>query len=245
MKMHFSYGWLNLLFFSLISPSFADSTELSNVVTIAGYDIPKMVETSEKGLFVELINEAGRRAGYQVKVNVLPAKRAVVQFRKGLYDGMFPMTGTFRPVIEGPRTHTMYIKRTFAFVREGADIPTSIDELKNYTVGLNAQYDNDERLLNNDQIKFVWGNDDIAMMKMLAAQRFYTFIVEERSGLKALKNANVNNITYNSDYPLTETEAYVLFQNTDRGELIALNISRAMAQMKADGSFARIMRLGH
>lgn len=232
-----------LIIFSVITCfSFTAWAEQSNkVVTIAGYAIPKMIESSTEGLFVQLMREAGRNAGYEVRVDVFPAKRAVPLFQEGKYDAVMPMTGTFRPIMEGPRTHSFYVKRTFAFVREGTQIPLSIQELNSMRVGLNSQYDNAPELLGTKGINFIWGHDDTNMMKMLAAGRIDTLVIEEFSGIKALRNAGATNITYNPDYPITVTNAYTLFQNNERGKEIASRISKEIVKMKINGRFEVIM----
>ncbi len=47
----------------------------SDVIRLAASEIPLFVESSEKGLFVELTHEISRRTGLAIEILVLPALR--------------------------------------------------------------------------------------------------------------------------------------------------------------------------
>jgi polar amino acid transport system substrate-binding protein len=78
-------------------------------------------------------------------------------------------------------------------------------------------------------------------MKKLAAGRIDAFVVEEKSGLEALKKSGETSVTYDSSKPLSHQAVYFAFKNGPDGKSAADAFSKALGDMKKDGAFGKIM----
>ena len=83
--------------------------------------------------------------------------------------------------------------------------------------------------------------NDVANMKKLGQGQIDAFVVEERSGLEALSLSGEKDITYDKEKPLSKQSVYFAFQSTPEGELLAEKFTKAINEMKKDGSFDRIL----
>jgi len=113
--------------------------------------------------------------------------------------------------------------------------------LEGKKVGLTNGYPYVKELTENKNISFEFVEDDVLNMKKLAGGRIQAFVVEEKSGLEALKKAGETNIEYNKDTALSQQDVYYAFQKTPQGQELANKFSQALEEMKKDGTFAKIM----
>jgi ABC-type amino acid transport substrate-binding protein len=208
-------------------------------VTLAAVYIPLLIEKDKSGLFIDMTYEIGRRADIDFDISVVPARRSVRMFKSREVDGSFPMTPN-EPDIYGPRTDAFYIRRNYAFVRKGNRLPVEMKDLEGLSVLVTRQYDYTKELLGNEQITIVRGSNDVANMKMLSRNRADAFIVEARSGLEAMRQADVDNVTYAADHPVSSMDAYYVFQPGKRGNRLATRVSTAIQSMIKDGTYKKI-----
>lgn len=133
-----------------------------------------------------------------------------------------------------------YMKREFVFTREN-DVSNNIKDLEGKRVGLTFGYTYSSELLSNPNIRFDYSKDDITNMKKLGMSRTDAFIVEEFSGLAALKLSGVRNIRYNPAVPLYERKVCFAFQPAETGTLLAKAFSDAIKEMKQDGTLKNLL----
>jgi polar amino acid transport system substrate-binding protein len=78
-------------------------------------------------------------------------------------------------------------------------------------------------------------------MKKLSMGRINAFVVEEKSGLTAMEQTAVKNVEYNKDKVLSEMDVFYAFQKTPEGDQLAKKFSKALEDMRKDGTFQKIM----
>ena len=211
-------------------------------IKVGTFPIPLMVDDSKKGIFIELANEIAKRAGLEFEITVLPPQRTHEEFQDGKLDVIFPALDVNFPPDKKPlkSKEIIYIKRDFAFTKKGTPLLKSIADLEGKTVGLTLGYPYVKELTENKKIKFDVGPTDETNAQKLAAGRFAAFVVEEKSGLQAFKKASVaDQIQYDPQSPLSKQEVY--FALHKGAEAIEGKISKALAEMKTDGTFGKIM----
>ena len=221
-----------LLFFSA-EGAFAKKIKLGT------FQIPLMVESSEKGLFVDLTKEIAKRAGVEMEIVVTPPARTADQFAKNEIDGWFPGLDVTMPKTPA-KSAPIYIKTDFIFYKKGKEAK-SIADLKGKTVGITNGYPYDKAVTGSTSFKLETAAEDVYKMKKLGAGRIDAFIVEEKTGLKAKEQSGEKDILYSSADPVSKQEVYYAFQNTDEGRQLAEKFSKAIKEMQQDGSFGKIM----
>jgi len=205
---------------------------------IGTFPIPLMVESKDKGVFIDLTKELAKRAGVSVEIVVAPPPRTIQNFQEDVVDCIFPGLDVTMPKAYS-RSSSVYIKRDFAFYKKGNAL-TSLSELEGKTVGITRGYPYVMELTENKKIKLDFANDDVSNMKKLAMGRIDAFVVEEKSGLKALQDSGVSGIDYNKDKALSEQEVFFAFQKTADGASLAAKFSKAIDEIKEDGTMGKI-----
>lgn len=231
------------IFFALAALLFSVSlAQASSKIKVGTFPIPLMVEDAKKGIFIELANEMAKRAGVEIEIAVMPPQRIQEDFKTGKLDVMFPALDVLFSK-EGQPLKTkeiLYIKRDFAFTKKGSAMLKTIGDLEGKTVGLTQGYPYVKELTENKKIKFDAAQNDETNAQKLTSGRFDAFVVEERSGLQAFKKAGVaDQIQYDANTPLSEQQVYFALKkglNDLEGKL-----SKALADMKTDGTFSKIM----
>ncbi len=206
------------------------------------FPIPLMVESADKGVFIQLTKEIGKRSGLDITIKVLPTKRAVHEFNNAEFDGFFPGLDVMFNRKISPSME-IYIKEDYAFTRKESSLVSTMEGLNGKTIGITLGYPYAKKIIGNKSLKFENANSDLINMKKLSAGRIDVFIVEEKSGLKALDLSKVTNIVYPEKKPLSKQKVYYAFQPDEQGKQFALKISAALLSMKKDGTFGKIMSM--
>ena len=206
------------------------------------FKIPKLVESEEEGLFIELVREIKKRSGQQFTIELLSPGRTLKNFEEGSIIGFFP--GTENRVQQMKHVVTsiaFYVKRALIFTPKGVSL-TSIEALEGKRVGLTSGYTYPEELISNPNITFLESDSDVINMKNLAKRRLDAFIVEEFSGLSAMEQCGcTTDISYDLTATLSSQNVYFVFQTTDKGRSMAEEFSKAVLEMKEDGSLQQIL----
>lgn len=208
--------------------------------SIATYPIPLMVESPEKGVFIDLTKEIIKRSGESFEIAVYPPNRTVGGFHAGEIDAFFPALDVLLQK-EVAASSEIYMKRDFAFVRAGEPAVGSIDGLKGKKVGITQGYPYAKAVVGNPDLNIVEGQSDEINVKALIDGRIDVFIVEEKTGLKAVEKVGAEGVHYDKANPLSEQKVYFAFQNDAAGKALASKFSEALKAMKADGTFGKIM----
>jgi len=208
------------------------------------FPIPLMVESKEKGVFIDLVNEIAKRAHLDLEISVSPPKRAINQFLKQNVDALFPALDINFPsgikIIKS--SELIYIKEDFVFTSKKKPILTTILDLEGKTIGITRGYPYARELMYNNLIKLDQAKDDETGAKKLIAGRTDAFVVEEFSGLNAFIKTNLlDKVQYDPDQPLSRQDVYFAFQNTEKGKELERKVSNAISNMKKDGTFQKII----
>lgn len=206
---------------------------------IVTFPIPLMVENERAGVFIELTNEIAKRNNLTVSIEVSPPGKSILAFSSGKADGFFPAWGSSIPK-KTSRSLSFYEKADYVFYKKGKSCSKIVD-LEGKKVGLTFRYPYTKELLDNKKIHFQFAEDDVANMQKLAKGDIDAFVVEEKSGLKALELSGVSEVEYKNDTPLSRQEVYYAFQDNDEGRRLAQVFSKTILKMKNDGGFKKIM----
>lgn len=232
------------LSFLLLVLSFNSHSENEHTLVFNTFLIPLMVESETEGVFIELTRQIAQRAGLDIKINILPAKRSIHQFNLAQADVLFPALDPFfiNQKTFNRSKEVIYIKRDFAFTLKDQSAPISIPQLEGRKVSITRGYPYAPQLINNPNIQFFTANSDMFSAKMLQAGHVDAFVAEEKSGLTAIHNIGLEEkVHYSQQYPISELDAFYATMATEQGLKLASILSEQLALMKKDGSFVAIM----
>jgi polar amino acid transport system substrate-binding protein len=207
---------------------------------IGTFLIPLMVEDADHGVFVELFKEVAKRTGEDFELAVYPTQRTQKLFHDGELDGFFPASDKSAGE-KAAKSAPFYSKNNVVFVRKGTPYIYKTAQLEGKKVGLTKGYTYSEDILTNPNITLEYADSDVINMRKLSKERIDAFIVEEQSGLKALVESGVADIVYDPEKPLSGIRIFFAFQATEEGQTIAEKFSKALVDMKANGTFETIM----
>ncbi len=232
---------ISLSFLFLLSTSVI----AAETITIGTFPIPLMVESKDKGVFIELTQALAKEAGFELVIVVLPPQRTLQNFEENGVDSIFPALEVTMPE-NHLRSDLVYVKRDFSFTVKGKEPLETIADLSGKRVGITSGYPYAKKLIADNSIRFVVTSRDEQNVKMLMAGRIDAFVVEEKSGLKAFSNnGSDHEISYNSAQPLSEQDVFFAFKKNKRGKHFADKISAALIVLKENGTFAGIMAKTH
>lgn len=220
---------------SLLFPVFV----LAKPLVLATFPIPLMVENNDKGLFINLTKEIARRNNREINILVYPTGKTLLAFSNNKVDGFFPALDVYVPKLSA-RTRPFYYKVDYVFFKTNKPFRT-IKDLEGKKVGLTFRYPYVKELVQNKKIKFEFASDDVLNMKKLGRGAIDAFVVEERSGMKALQLSGEKGIEFDKKSPLSEQVVYYAFQDTEEGKILADLFSKTIEGMKKDGSLSRVL----
>ncbi len=222
------------LLIGLTSPAWADDKS----ITLALYPIPVMVVDANTGVFVDLAKELAKRAHITVSIDVVPPKRAVDSFEHGDVDALLPALEVLlsKPYVP---SDPIYVKRDFVFAKSDHPVWTTVDTLAGKRVGITLGYPYANEIVNSTTFSLESAATDEINFAKLDAGRIDAFVVEEKTGLGALRAAGLKGITYDPAVPVSQQNVFFAFQDSPEGHSLAAAFSAALATMKADGTFAQ------
>lgn len=227
------FFWIYLLYVIVCVQAYAKP------VVLATFPIPLMVENEDQGLFVKLTKEIARREKLDLKLVVHPPGKAHLAFSNGKVDGIFPALEGHMPM-NCAKSVAYYRKVGFVFYRKDF-VLKSLKDLEGKKVGLTFRYNYGSELMQNKKIRFEYAKDDVLNMQKLGKKMIDAFVVEERSGLKALQLSGEKDILFDKNEPLFETPVFFAFQGTAEGKALASTFTKAIEAMRADGSLEKIL----
>lgn len=208
-------------------------------IVLATFAIPLMVESPDKGLFVNLTREIAKRNSRQVEILVYPTGKTLLAFTNNKVDGFFPALDVYVPQASA-KSSAFYRKVDYVFYKKDRPL-RSLKDLEGKKVGLTFRYPYVKELIGNKKIRFEMAADDVLNMKKLGKGLIDAFVVEERSGLKALQLSGQKQIDFDRNQPLSEQVVYYAFQDNEDGKRLADIFSRTIEAMKKDGSLDRVL----
>lgn len=206
---------------------------------IVTFQIPLMVETSEKGLFVDLTKEIAKRNNLEIKIEMLPTAKSILAFSSGQADCIFPALDSNMP--KGSLlSSTFYEKLNLVFYPKGHGV-SEIAELEGKKVGLTFRYTYPKDLIEDKKILFEYADSDVLNLQKLAQGSIDAFIAEERSGLQALIASGASNIEYKRKSFWPKQQVFYAFQETEEGQRLMEIFSNTLTQMSINGDLDRIL----
>ncbi len=229
--------------YSLLLLVFTFNVSISHAIKLGTYPIPLMVESADKGIFVELSKELAKRSGVPMEIIVAPPKRTLADFSDKSIDALFSALDV---LLQGPaaKTTPVYVKVDFIFFKKGTPFKTLAD-LKGKTVGITAGYPYVKDVTETKLFTIEPAPSDEQNIMKLEAGRIAAFIVEEKTGLKALAEVGVTDIAYAHDSPISKQDVFYAFQNTTEGQALAEKFSGAIKSIQSDGTFQKLMAPAH
>lgn len=207
-------------------------------IELVTWNIPLMVEAKDKGLFIELVREISKRTKKEIQISVQSSNQALMTFSSNKVHGFFPANNlqlSKNMVASAP----FYVKNDYVFFRKDKRL-TTVKDLEGKKVGLTFRYFYDAEILNNKKIRIEYADDDFVNMKKLGEGLIDAFIVEERSGVKALQESGYTNIDFDKKSRVSAKPIYFAFENSPQGVALKDLFDGALAEMKKDGSLDRL-----
>ncbi|WP_413581551.1 substrate-binding periplasmic protein [Bdellovibrio sp. HCB288] len=205
------------------------------------FPIPFMVEGEQEGLFVNLTREIAQRVPVKFKVDIVKSNRAKLEFFNGLAAGYFPGMDNSTPK-DALKTVPFYVRTNYIFYRENKPFQ-NLKDLRGKKVGLTFRYHYPPQIQSDTKIDFIYADDDVTNMRRLSESIIDAFIVEEKSGLRALELSRAKGISYNKDNPVSSQDCYFAFRDNEEGRVLVKEFNSALLKMKEDGSLQRILKL--
>lgn len=230
---------------TLISVS---GTAYSNTIHLATVDWPPIYgkDLPENGYFAALTREAFKRAGYELKIDFVPWKRAVEMASRGKYDGIL---GAY---YSDERTRSFYytdalVRNEEVFVQnKGKGIAYSeLNDLKAYKIG-GLRGSAQIKELQEKGFKVEETTDDLMSLKKLNAGRIDLMIVGKSFLYYSLQNQE-DMKKYKGTFEILDPpyKSYELFcpitKKRADGENVVKKFNNALQEMKDDGTYDMIL----
>ncbi len=210
-------------------------------VEIIGYNLPLLMDNPDKGLLIDLVKVIGARADMSINFTLLQKE----QIPEAIKSQMIAITRDERDLgFPGYPSKPIYLSKSFAFHMENTPRIMSIYNLKGRKIGISSEYDlasDFANQLTRHKVKIEKGKSDSTLLRYLAKDQVEALIMEEYSGLVALKISTMDGIVYDSHHPLWKEYIYVLFPKTEIGKAQAERFNAGLRSMHADGSYEAYM----
>lgn len=211
---------------------FTTDSMANNKIILVTHPIPLMVENEYQGRFIEFTRKLFDGEKVMLEFVILPTNRAIDFFRQRQALIFFPGNSAY-DLGDHLQTQIFYDKRDFAFHRANDKIE-NLQDLRGKVVGLTLGYPYDDKILKYPGVTFEIAPSDESNFRKLASKRIDAFIVEELTGLKALKMIGLKNITYHQKKPLSSIPVYYALRNSAEGKKWREILNKKLSQQKAN-----------
>lgn len=201
----------------------------------------------EGGFFTALSREAFKRAGYELKVVFVPWKRAVEQAKNGHYDGLLGAYFIDERTEYFNFTDSIAKNEEFFIQRKGGGITyAQIEDLKKYTIGgIRGGVQVSELIQKGFNIDVA--TDEIGNIKKLNAKRVDLIIMGKQQLHYLLRNnEELKQSKREVQFLIPPFKTYDLFNTITKkivgGEDIVRKFNKALKDMRADGSYDKILK---
>ncbi|WP_346353752.1 substrate-binding periplasmic protein [Azotosporobacter soli] len=224
----------------------------SSELKLVTLDFPPMEyeeNGSVKGIAVDLVREAFRRMDYQqVNIAVYPWARALNMVRTGEADAIFTAYRTPEREEYLDYSRQVLLQQDIAlFARADNSIPYTgqLSDLQRYIIGVqeNISLGNafDQALLRG-QLQVDGAQTTKATMEKLLDGRIDLAASNRYTALASLQKLNKLNAVTELTPPLESLPSYIAFSKQRAHAPLRDRFDAALASMKADGSYERIIR---
>lgn len=225
----------SVVFFSLLFSCFSFSQE-KLTLPIQSYYIPGLVEGSETGRFIEILDLIEELENVEFEVTIAPTRRVQIDFSIGSTFGYFPELEENRPQQGNCRTSAFMQKQIVAFVRKGEPLVSNVYELEGKDVGGVSGYSYGLEIVNNPNIDLQLVSDDKANIKKLLSGRIDVIIGDLHSTVNALKEtSNYDKVEFDSKNAVSHLDVFFLFQDTKKGQRACELVSNGIDKLRKQG----------
>ncbi|MCK6188957.1 transporter substrate-binding domain-containing protein [Pseudomonas sp. EYE_354] len=199
------------------------------------------------GLATDIVSTALARAGYASDFEQVPWARAL----KGIGDGRYDVL--INAWYDDARTHLgqfsgEYLLNRVRFIKRRDDPIEfqNLQQLHDYPIAVVRGYAYSAAFDTDMQLQKVPVHNFAMAVRMLAAQRVRLTVEDEYVAryYLARESARVRDVLEFFPKPLSENSLHILVSlKNPAHEQIVANFDREIARMKADGSYARLMKL--
>ncbi len=210
-------------------------------ITVVTQSIPLMVESENKGVFIDILRKFFEKTGVEVEIMLLPRNRAFDYFRNKKALILLPGVGP-EPLGDAYlKTVNFYEKRDYLFYRKG-DHYSSIQSLKGKTVGITNGYPYAPEILETEGVHFEAAPSDEMNFKKLRKNRIDAFLAEEFSGLTALKESGAEGIVYDKEKPLSKLPVYIAVRDSEEGRKWHRFLNEKLKEMNKNAPLMDLVR---
>ncbi len=228
-------AWIVSLFLCAFL-GFATSTYAVEILAPA---IQDMVTESGDGKYQQVMKESAKRAGVTYQEIFYPIKRALAVFEHEEKDCIYSYMDQAKEIAGPEKIITSYpitVFKLYMFTRKGTEPPTSPEQLVGKQVGGVMGHEGFYDRLKDLKIDYSMANDDNQNLKMLEMERVDVLL----GFLPDLAEASADMAYAPDAYLYTGYDAINCRKNPET-EIFIEKISRAIKEMKADGTLKSIM----
>jgi polar amino acid transport system substrate-binding protein len=214
------------LFLLFCSPIVVNAVE----VTLATFQIPRLLEDEKTGEFADLFQMIEKETGVKIKLSILPPRRVLSMFKQGEIDAFFPSSQQMLNSIntKAHNTQIIYYKKDYIFKLKNQMT------YKEQSTCLVKGYPYNQDFIKQHNLKTFYARSDDQCMKMLQNKRTSLFICELVSGLESLKKIEgENDITVGK--VIHSIPIYFSFQQTKKGKELSSKFNNAISRFKQEG----------
>ena len=226
------------------------------LVTLEAPPLEYLENNKAKGINVDIVKEALKRIGYDVNIQFVPWKRALVLVKEGHVHGIIDASFTKERAIylHYPKEE-IYSESWYAFKKKSMDLTLDKDfsNAKNITLGISRGFvygGKIQEAIDNNMFKFLdeTHNNELNIKKVYAG-RFDMFIGVKKTILNLAKKIGyedkisiVKMTGTDDDYLLSSSKTYLAFSKEKVSQKTVNDFSKMLLQMKSDGTIDKIKK---
>lgn len=199
----------------------------------------------DKGFNAEIVTEAFKRAGYQVKIDFLPWDTAIEEAKKGAYDGVFPEYYSKERSQDFVYTYFFSNSLLVFYKRTGSAVTyKALKDLSPYRIGTVRGYINTEEFDNATYLKKVEADSDEENLRKLAKDELDLIVVDKLVAQHLIRTrvTEAAGRIEPMDPPLTIHNLFVILpKKNPASEKRARAFNGAFESMEKDGTVKVIM----
>lgn len=198
------------------------------------------------GLATDIVTTALARAGYASDFEQVPWARALLGINEGRYDVLVNAWYDDARAQFGQFSDEYLVNRVRFIKRRDDPIDyQNLEQLHDYSVAVVRGYAYSAAFDQDEQLQKVPVHSFAMAVRMLAAQRVRLTVEDEYVARYYLgrESARVRNAVEFLPQPLSENSLHILvsLKNPEHEQIVA-GFDREIAKMKADGSYAQLMK---
>ncbi len=208
-------------------------------IDIAAYKMPILIENDNEGLLVKLIKNIGIRAKIGINFKLLEKNNIAQAFSKNIAI----MTRDQSDLgLSGYASRKIFTKKIFVFYKKNTKPIVNLYNLKDRDVAMTFDSATDYNLmetLKRNNVRIRKTATIATVMRNLFKGRVNAIIMEEYSGLAAMKNINYIAVKYQANSPIMKNNINIIFPKNDMGKKQSIRFNKALQSMHEDGSYKK------